>query len=270
MLGRASANRPTVAPWLQGSAPSTADSGALIQLIAETSRPADLVSTLARELVEARFPPQLLADYADVLGIRSASEILHGLAPRRPKIRRGYFGEVIAASCLRDLDGCWIPVQKLRSMITSDQSLPGIDVLGARIAEDGFKTLIFVEAKVRTTRDRRVILKATQELLVDFEKQFPSILHFTAIQLQQRADPMYRPFLAYLKRRGQLDTEDLPYVYLLLEKGIWSQDDLSFLEDIAPLPTGFRISVIEIDNLAKLVDDAYASIQILVDDSDDE
>ena len=163
-----------------------------------------------------------------------------------------------------------MPVQKLRSMVSSDQSLPGIDVIGAHVVENRFEALVLVEAKVRTIRDRRVILSASQELLSSLEEKFPSVLHFTAVQLQQRNDPMYWPFLEYLKRRDQNDTQELPFVYLLYEKGAWSDQDLSQLDDLAPLPKGFKVSVIEIANLAQLIDSSYTLINVAVDDSDDE
>ena len=256
--------------WLKCREPLEIESGALVQAIEERQRPSGLSSGLANELREARFPPRLLQDYADVLGINATSKIVRGLIPSGSKIRRGYFGEVISACCLRDFEGCWIPVQKLRSMVSSDQSLPGIDVIGAHVVENRFEALVLVEAKVRTIRDRRVILSASQELLSSLEEKFPSVLHFTAVQLQQRNDPMYWPFLEYLKRRDQNDTQELPFVYLLYEKGAWSDQDLSQLDDLAPLPKGFKVSVIEIANLAQLIDSSYTLINVEVDDSDDE
>ena len=155
-------------------------------------------------------------------------------------------------------------------MVSSDQSLPGIDVIGAHVVENRFEALVFVEAKVRTVRDRRVILSASEELLSSLEEKFPSMLHFTAVQLQQRGDPMYRPFLEYLKRRDQNDEQELPFVYLLYERGAWSDQDLSQLDDLAPLPKGFKVSVIEIANLAELIDSTYSLINVTADDSDDE
>ncbi|MYE89423.1 hypothetical protein F4X33_10545 [Candidatus Poribacteria bacterium] len=265
-----STNHPSISDWLVCSETSASDNGAHVQTITEMCRPSNLSSTLAREIEDARFHPQLIADYAKVLGVQSASDLVHSFLPKGTTIRRGYFGEVLAASCLRDFDHCWIPVQKLRSMITSDQSLPGIDVLGAHVADDRFEALIFVEAKLRTVRDRRVVLDAAIELIADFERRYPSILHFAATELMKTQDPMYQPFLDYLKRREQRETEDLPYVYLVQEKGLWSEDDIELLEDLVPLPNGFRISIVEIDDLGDLVEDAYSAVGILVDDDDDE
>ena len=256
--------------WLQHHEPYEADNGALVQTIVENDRPPDLTSSLADEMLDARFPLDLLNDYAKILGLDAASEIVRGLVPTGCKIRKGYFGEVIAACCLRDFDGCWIPVKKLRTMISSNQSLPGIDVIGAHVVDNRIESLVFVEAKVRTGRDRRVILSASEELLHAFQQKFPPMLHFMAVQLQEQNDPMYESFLHYLWRRDHRDTQELPYVYLLCENGTWSDRNLSLLEDLVPLPEGFRVSVIEIASLAQLIESVYSSINISVDDSDDE
>ena len=256
--------------WLKCLDTWMANNGAVIQPIQEIDRPTGLVNFLADELTDARFPPELIEGYAEVLGLEATEEFVHNLIPTRTNMRRGYFGEVAAARCLQDFDFCWIPVQKLRSMIGSDQSLPGIDVLGARLADGQFETLIFVEAKVRTTRRRRIALDASKELIADFEREFPTILNFTARELENRTDPMFRPFLHYLKRRQMGETEDLPYVFLLLERGTWQDEDIDLLDELTPLPTGFRVSVIEIDNLAQLVEAAYSAIGVGVDSNDDE
>ena len=261
---------PALSTWLRDFDPWVADNGALVQAVKESDRPADLLSVLANELFEARFTPEVVADYAKVLGVEAASDLVSDLLSTVDNLRRGYFGEVIAAGCLRDIDQCWIPVQKLRSMISSDQSLPGVDVLGAYVNAGRFEALVFVEAKVRTARNRRVVFDAAQELLSDLNSRHTSILFYTLTELKKRDDPMYQAFLDYLKRRDDSDTEDLPYVYLVLEKGKWSDQDISLLDDLAPLPPGFRVSVVEIDNLAELVTAAYSRIGISVDETDDE
>ena len=270
MKNHASECKPTLREWLECSPIVGVENGVNFQGIHEKRRPQDLIEFLAREIRDARFSPDLLADYADLLGVEWTEGLVDSLVPKGMKIRRGYFGEVVSAICLRDFDGCWLPISKLRSMISSDQSLPGVDVLGAHLVDHRIEALVFVESKLRTYRDTRVAFDAAKELIKDFQSQYPSILHTAAAQLLDTGDPMYRPFLDYLKRRDIEDTEDLPYVYLLIENGKWSDADIEALEDLSPLPKGFRVSVIEIDQLAELVELAYSSIGFVVDENDDE
>ena len=269
-MNSASTSHSAISDWLNCSNPSEASNGALVQKISEIDRPTDLQHTLANELRDARFTPAVLVDYMEVLGIDPTSHIVRDLLPVSNTVRRGYFGEVLSACCLREFDDCWIPVQKLRSMISSDQSLPGVDVLGAQTRNGRIEALVFVEAKLRTNRESRIIVQATQELIADLKAGFPSILHFTAVELQKRNDPMYKPFMEYLGRRVGEEQDDLPYVYLVLEQGNWSDQDIRHLDELDPLPDGFRVSVIQIDNLAQLVDCSYSAIAVSPNDADDE
>ena len=269
MVASAPAERP-IAAWLHPAEPVMTDNGAQLQKLTEGERPANIVEILSSELREARFPPEVLVDYADVLGLTATEALIRSLLPTGYRIRRGYFGEVLAAGCLRDFEDCWVPIQKLRSMISSDQSLPGVDVVGARLAGGIVEAMVFVEAKVRTSRDVGVVLTAAQSLLEEHAAAFPTILHFVAVQLRQTNDPLYAPFLDYLQRRGQQDTDDAPYIYLLFEKGLWSDEMVSSLDDLEHLPPEFKVVVIEVEGLASLVESAYSSVGIGVDETDDE
>ena len=260
----------SLSDWLIPAKTWAADNGVLVQPIVERAKPPDLNTLLADELRDARFPPEFVADCAAVLGISVTSDIMTDLVPKGQSTRRGYFGETIATCCLRDFDGCRIPVQKLRSMISSDQSLPGIDILGAHVVDDRIEALVFAEAKLRTTRQRGIVLSATNELLDGIQAERPNILISALIQLQQTNDPMYSLMLDYLQRRRQEETEDLPYVYLVLEAGNWTDGDIDLLDDLVPLPNRFRVTVIEIQGLAQLVDDAYRLVGLLADQNDDE
>ncbi len=196
--------------------------------------------------------------------------LVKSVTPTNPEMRLGYFGEMIAACCLRDFDGCWIAVQKPSFAITSDQSLPGTDVLAAFVNDGEIQDLVFVEAKVRTTRERRVVLQAARQAIADSENEHAPMIAFVLRRLHESDDQMFKPFLNYLARRQGGDQDDLPYVYLVLEQGAWSDNDVAVLDDICPLPPGFRVSVVEIENLAELVRQSYSSIGMVVDEHDDE
>ena len=263
-------NSQSLPEWLVPSDTWVADNRVQVQSIVECNRPANLTSFLADELRDSRFPPEFIIECAQVLGIDETSEIIAELMPGRQTMRRGYFGETLAACCLRDFDGYRLPVQKLRSMISSDQSLPGIDILGAHFVDGRIEALALAEAKLRTNREPRIVLSAARELIDDFRVERPNVLISTLIKLQESGDPMFPLMLDYLQRRRQDETEDFPYVFLVLEAGNWIDNDVELLDDLMPLPERFRVTVIEIHELAQLVDDAYSLVGVLADRNDDE
>ena len=139
-----------------------------------------------------------------------------------------------------------------------ENSLPGTDVLAAFVNDGEIQNLVFVEAKLRTARERRIVLQAARQAIADSENGHAPMIAFVLRRLHESDDQMFKPFLNYLARRRGGDQGDLPYVYLVLEQGTWSGNDVSVLDDICPLPPGFRVSVVEIGNLAELVRQSYS------------
>ena len=211
-----------------------------------------------------------MEECAEILGIEHSSQLVRSVTPTIPNMRLGYFGEMIAARCLEEFDSCWIVVQKPSFAIAPNQSLPGTDVLAAFVDDGEIQTLVFVEAKVRTGRDRGVVLLAARQAIADSENEFASMVGAVVRNLYATNDQMFRPFLHYLQRRRTERLDDLPYVYLVMEEGTWSDTDVSVLDELGPLPNGFRVSVVEVQDLAELVRDSYAWVGALVDELDDE
>ena len=259
-----------ISSWLAAGPLGEAENGASVQPITERPRPGDLLATLATELQDTRFPDDLFIECAEILGMEYSEELVSSVTPTNAKMRRGYFGEMIAACCLRDFDGCWIAVQKPSFAITANQSLPGTDVLAAFVNDGEIQNLVFVEAKLRTARERRIVLQAARQAIADSENGHAPMIAFVLRRLHESDDQMFKPFLNYLARRRRGDQDDLPYVYLVLEQDTWSGNDVSVLDDICPLPPGFRVSVVEIGNLAELVRQSYSLIGMGVDEHDDE
>ena len=256
--------------WLDAATPWQADNGVLVQTIAERQRPDNLHAVLAAELRDTRFPNDLFEECAEILGLEYSAQLVRSVTPTNSNMRRGYFGEMIAARCLQEFDGCWILVQKPSFAITPNQSLPGTDVLAAYVDNGEITSLIFTEAKVRTARDRNVLLQAAQQAISDSQNEFAPIIGFVLRRLYESDKEAFGSFLNYLNRRRVGTTDDFQYVYLVLERGAWSVDDVSDLDEICPLPSGFRVSVVEIENLAQLVGQSYAWIGMVVDEHDDE
>ena len=260
----------SISRWLEAATPWAAENGALVQPIAERQRPDQLYALLAAELQNTRFPQDLFEECAEILGIEYSGQLIRSVTPTNPNMRLGYFGEMVADRCLQEFDGCWILLQKPSFAIAPNQSLPGTDVLAAFVNDGEIETLVFVEAKVRTGRDRRVVLQAARQAIADSQNEFASIIAFVVRRLHESNDHMFRPFLNYLERRRSGTLDDLPYVYLVLEQGAWSDNDVLVLDDLCPLPPGFRVSVVEVENLAQLVRQSYAWIGAVVDELDDE
>ena len=260
----------SISVWLEAATPWAADNGATVQAIVEGPRPDNLHALLAAELQDTRFPQDLFEECAEILGLEYSTELISSVTPTNPNMRRGYFGEMVAASCLRKFDGLWVLIRKPSFAIAPNQSLPGTDVLAALVNDGEVESLVFVEAKVRTSRSRRVVLQAAQQAISDSQNEHASIIGFVLRRLHDSEDQMLRPFLRYLSRRRDAAANDLPYVYLVLENGAWSDDDVTLLDDLVPLPEGFRVSVAQIENLAELVSDSYALIGVVADEHDDE
>ena len=256
--------------WLNAATPWEADNGALIQEIVERQRPDNLCAGLGSELRDSRFSEDLIKECADILGLEYSNQMVRRATPTNPNMRLGYFGEVIAAGCLRDFDGCRVLIQKPSFAIAPNQSLPGSDVLAAIVNTGEIEALIFVEAKVRTTRDKDVIIQGARQSISDSQDEHASMIGFVLRRLHESQDEAFLPFLNYLKGRQDGTVNDLPYVYLVLEQGTWSVDDLSVLDEICPLPPGFRVSIVEIENLGQLVGESYAWIGAVVDEDDNE
>ena len=259
-----------ISSWLDAATPWQADNGALIQTISERQRPDNLHSLLGAQLQDTRFPQGLIEECAEILGVEYTAQLASSMTPSNPNMRRGYFGEMIAARCLQEFDGCWILVQKPSYAITPNQSLPGTDVLAAYVDNGEITSLIFTEAKLRTARDRNVLLQAAQQAVSDSQNEFAPMIGFVLRRLYESDQEEFRSFRNYLNRRRVGTTDDFQYVYLVLERGAWSVDDVSDLDEICPLPSGFRVSVVEIENLAQLVGQSYAGIGMVVDEHDDE
>lgn len=257
-----------ISSWLDPATPRQAENGALVQTITELQRPDNLYAVLAVELQETRVSGDLFEECAEILDMDFSNQLVSSMTPTNPNMRKGYFGEMIAARCLQEFDGCCVLVQKPGFAITADQSLPGTDVLAAHLDNGEITSLIFTEAKVRTARDPRVLLQAAQQAISDSENEYSPMIGFALRRIHESDKAAGREFLSFLSRRRDGATNDFQYVYLVLERGAWSVDDVSKLDEICPLPSGFRVSVVEIEKLKQLIDESYARIGMAVDEYD--
>lgn len=95
------------------------------------------------------------------------------VATGRISVRRGDFGEVLAAEAVEAFDDLVIPVRKLRYQIDPNQPLSRADIVAFELEADGeVDGLQFTESKYRTAPSNSVIVDAIDQLEVDRRRQF--------------------------------------------------------------------------------------------------
>jgi hypothetical protein len=118
--------------------------------VAASCERAELIAGLATLMASNKSDPQVTADLLAAAGWAPA---IAALRKGRISVRRGDFGEVLAAEAAEDFDGLVVPVRKLRYQIDPNQTLPGSDVVAFVFSDDGsdeLDDLEFIESKYRT------------------------------------------------------------------------------------------------------------------------
>src|SRR5690348_12354951 len=90
-------------------------------------------SHLVQLALRSKFDPKFLESAAQYLGWAKLRNIVESKKPLQEKVRRGQFGEILAAALLEEFYGYTIPVYKFRFALTSDQSLPSTDTIGLKV-----------------------------------------------------------------------------------------------------------------------------------------
>lgn len=189
------------------------------------------------------------------------------LAPGIVRVRRGDFGEAIAAECLREFDSLTVPVSKLRYQIDPNQTLPGSDIVGFRWDDGTLSSLEFVEVKLRTSLDKGLAVDAHAQLRDDSATKFATTLTFLASRLFETDKETYEEFLRYLYDRGARD--DTFQVCLVLDRAEWHDDVVLNLTDVTERLNPLLLRVVNLANLGRLVDESYARLGWQADHTDD-
>ena len=227
--------------------------------MAETQpRDAADIAYLANLLSEAKIDPDLLAEVSGLLGWR--------VTPGRPSVRKGEFGEIVIAAILEEFEGYIVPVKKLRYQIDPEQTLPGNDLLCMAFADDGsLESLLFVECKLRTTRDLPAGTDAHEQLLDDRERGFADILTFIIARLYEQESPLLPLLTDYLRIRA---ASGHSYgIGLVWESSQWDERVLGRVAALDPLLDPLAITVTGVSGLTGLVDEVFDQAGVaLVDD----
>lgn len=108
--------------------------------------------------------------------------------PKKERIRKGNFGEVIASEHLRQRYGYEIPVFKLRYMDTPKMPMRGEDIVAFEIAENNKITTICIgEVKTLERYNRARVLEAHKRLIVAYHP-YPTTLSLISNILYERGD----------------------------------------------------------------------------------
>lgn len=229
-----------------------------------------LESWFSERLREERFDQQLVLDLVDILGWDEARAVIESGMPSVRNVRKGVFGEVLAAECIAEFDGYVVPVKKLRSMITSGQSLPGTDVLAFLLDSNGqVARATYIEAKLRTHAEPGVGVEAEQQLARDMSARFPQILLFVANQLYQSQSPLTGAVRGYMMSRERGESLDEFRIHLTWEATAWSDEVLDRIEESPPLLEPLTACAAVVRDLDALVTRVYAAIGVGVDTDGD-
>jgi hypothetical protein len=215
-----------------------------------------LIERLTEFLRDAKVNPSVTADLTRALGWTVAAAPLRA---GRVSVRRGDFGEMLAAQAAISIDGQVVPVAKLRYQIDPNQTLPGCDLVAFELDDNGDITNIeFSEVKYRSVPTSAIAVIAHDQLAADARKQFATIISFIAHRLKESNRPLYDAFIRYLEHQGT--TESSHAIVLSIDSKGWQTAIADELEEVADLLNGLWLRSIECPEAQSLIDEVYARL----------
>ena len=238
--------------------------------VTEAQLPTDGVVNHLRDLLtHARLDPKFLQEAAQYLGWDKVQALAAATQPKGLTARRGAFGEVLSSAMLEQFHGYTVPVQKLHFAISSDQSLPGADVVALKLDHEGeIIEVAFVESKLRTGNDTGAAVQGYEQLKRDYEKQQSDMLRFIAKRLHERNDPLFHELMRYMRDRGDRSDRDSFQLCLIWEQPVWSETVLQNLEENEVELKRLTVHVTRVQQLAQITEQLFKSMgrERVVDD----
>ena len=243
--------------------------------VIDSEETSTLSSEIKSHLVDllhfALFDPDELNAFAEHLGwgIRESTGYR---VPTADKVKRGDFGEIFVSAMLEQFHGYEIPVQKLRSKLTGNQTLTGTDIVALRVSDsDSIEEVCFVESKLRTSRDNDIAVEACEQLQKDYALETPAILPFIFIQLRRRGDGdrLFRAFRDYLADRSDNRYLDTFRLGLCFEHNEWREKVLENLDDDPVALNKLCVHVVRITDLRSLTDELFDIVGVSEVSEDD-
>jgi hypothetical protein len=257
--------------WLQAvQRPSDGFSRFGVTDVAELGAPSDALKEHLYELLQvSAVDPVFLGDLVDRLGWEKTRAIVSQRLPSNSSARRGRFGEVVGVNMLHQLDGYVIPIEKAHFSITGGQSQPSTDAVLLRVDGNGaIMEVCFVESKLRTKAGTIAGVEGARQLTVDYAKEVPDMLTFTASRLHDRGDPLYGPFMDYLSSRDEEQQRDTFRLLLFYDTSVWSEKCLANIEDDEPGVSPLTVHAARIADLPDLVSDLFGRCGMQVIDDE--
>ena len=225
---------------------------------------------LQTELTVGRYDPAFVAAAATELGWDALSDLLATGQPISIRGRRGYFGEVVSANLVQELQGYEVPVKKFRFAPHPDVSPPATDILALKTTAVGeVAEVCLLEVKLRTNRSRSIAVIALDQLRKDWSPEYPNITRFVLERLYEAGSDLFAPFARYLRSRQSGAALETSRLYLVFDRAAWSEDALVDLDatdvtDRDPL----AVHVVLIDELGPLTDRVFEALGARVSDDD--
>jgi len=215
---------------------------------------------LASLMIEAYWGTDYLSVLADSAARYGGWEAVRErfLQPRagiRMAVRRGDFGEAIAAEYLKEVEQYHIPMPKLRFKMAANQTLPGTDCIAFKLDNARLVEVCYVESKVRTSLELSVAVAGAGQLRQDADATMPESLTFVARYIRGANNPLTEFVEQYIFSR---DTELDSFKLLVFhENAAWDERILQNLEDAEIGLEPLEVYVAKIANLATLSDAAF-------------
>jgi hypothetical protein len=215
----------------------------------------ELIAYLGHELMRNYVSPGELSAVFEDLGVPAVAEHLKkNKFPADVSVRRGEFGEALTGALLRRVERWCVPILKLRYKQRPDQPVQGADVLAFRLRATP-PIVAVPEVKTRTSKQLNLGVEANDSLNMVLERLSQSIA-FVVARLNERNSAL-TPHVA--KLLGEADFEVQRQVVFVHEHGPWDDRILDRLAVATADPT--RVTVIRLEGLAALVDDAYGAAE---------
>ena len=191
--------------WLETKEPNPAYTKFEHKPLAERINARQMVITPCAETIFLHHnDPVQFREHIEELGYQETANALD----RRPKdtnTRRANFGEVIASEYLRQKEGYYIPIYRLRYNPNPDSAMKGDDVLAFKLGSDdgSEREMLVAEVKVRSRFESQAVEEAYNDLTPGQRPRPKSLPFIAQILRDQGKAKEERQILEFLPQFGR-------------------------------------------------------------------
>jgi Cap4 SAVED domain len=228
----------------------------LSTMTATSARP-ELIEGLVALMARNKADPTVTDDLLAAAGWTTAAAALR---KGRLAVRRGDFGEVLAAEAAEGIDEMFVPVRKLRYQIDSNQTLPGSDVVAFVLDREGatIDDLEFIESKYRTDPARDLAVEAHEQLGANREGGYATTINFIAHRLRELDATLYSEFIDFLSSR---DVKECAHaVVLTYDAENWDDEIAVSLDSLPSHLPELQLRLFPLERAIDLIEETYAAL----------